>query len=339
MIATSCQLTQDGKGAKVQTDTIVSESTINLEHFDIFNISRFVIANDVLVAQNINDEKEFSFLLLQRDSISFKAITVGQGPQEISSFSCLTCYNDTPYIIDMSSKNVYKIGINTANKSAQIKYYAQYPYMLMAMSTQIVDNYRYITSTYNDSCLFMYCDTVGNVISSIPYPQESELSKYPTISQSSIWGTSSLAVSPDNKRVVAAYRHEGIMLFCSLADEKLQIVKKDVKENLCHVKNVDEMGYINTRPSDVAHVFSSTTINDKYVALLYSGQPKDERKKAPNIKEILLYTWSGDLVWRLQPDVDIEQLYYSKNTKKLYALTKEPEAMIHVYDIEKYVNE
>ena len=105
------------------------------------------------------------------------------------------------------------------------------------------------------------------------------------------------------------------------------------------IKNGDEKGYINTRPSDVAHVFSSTTINDKYVALLYSGQPKDERKKAPNIKEILLYTWSGDLVWRLQPDVDIEQLYYSKNTKKLYALTKEPEAMIHVYDIEKYVNE
>lgn len=338
-VTTSCQLSQESKNVKVQTDAIASESIINLERFDILNISRFVVAKDVLVAQNINDEKEYSFLQLQPDSISFKAITVGQGPQEISKFSCLTCYNDTPYIIDMINKNVYKINIDAVNKTAQIEYYAKYPYMLMAMSTKIVDNRRYITSTYSDSCLFMYCDTAGNMISSIPYPQESELSKYPASMQASIWGTSSLEVSPDNKKVVAAFRHEGIAVFCSLENEKLQIVKKDVKEKLCHVKSVNEIGYLDTNPSDVAHVFASAAINDKYVALLYSGQSKDERKKNPKTKEILLYTWNGDLAWRLQPEVDIESLYYSQNMKKLYALTKQPEAVIHVYDIEKYVNE
>lgn len=338
-IATSCQLPQESTNVTVQTESIASESTIDLENFDILNISRFVVAKDVLVAQNINDEKEYSFLQLQPDSISFKAITVGQGPQEISSFSCLTCYDNVPYIIDMINKNVYKINIDAVNKTAQIEYYAKYPYMLMAMSTKIVDNRRYITSTYSDSCLFMYCDTAGNIISSIPYPEESEISKYPAASQSTIWGSSRIEVSPDNKKVVAAYRCEGIMLFCSLDDEKLQIVKKEVKKDLCHVNNIDIMGHIITASTNVEYVFSSASINNKYVALLYSGQPKDERKKTPKIKEILLYTWDGDLVWRLQPDVDIETMYYSHDMKRLYALTKEPEAMIHVYDIEKYVNE
>ena len=338
-VTTSCQLSQESTNVTVQTEPIASESTIDLESFDILNISRFVVAKDVLVAQNINDEKEYSFLQLQPDSISFKAITVGQGPQEISKFSCLTSYDGVPYIIDMISKNVYKINIDIENKIAQIGYFAKYPYMLMAMSTKIVDNHRYITSTHTDSCLFMYCDTAGNIISSIPYPEESEISKYPAASQSTIWGSSRIEVSPDNKKVVAAYRCEGIMLFCSLDDEKLQIVKKEVKKELCHVNNIDIMGHIITASTDVEYVFSSASINDKYVALLYSGQPKDERKKNPKTKEILLYTWDGDLVWRLQPDVDIESLYYSQNTKKLYALTKQPEAMIHVYDIEKYVNE
>lgn len=80
-------------------------------------------------------------------------------------------------------------------------------------------------------------------------------------------------------------------------------------------------------------------VSDDYVALLYSGQPKDERKSAPRNKEIQLYIWGGDLVWRLQPEVDIETICYSRSMKKLYALSKRPEAVIHVYDIEKYMND
>ena len=57
-VTTSCQLSQESTNVTVQTESITSESTIDLENFDIFNISRFVTANDVLVAQNINDEKE-----------------------------------------------------------------------------------------------------------------------------------------------------------------------------------------------------------------------------------------------------------------------------------------
>ena len=57
-VTTSCQLSQESKNVKVQTDAIVSEAKIDIERFDILNVSRFVVAKDVLVAQNINDEKE-----------------------------------------------------------------------------------------------------------------------------------------------------------------------------------------------------------------------------------------------------------------------------------------
>lgn len=319
------------QGSNVAVECIEPVRSIQLEEFDVLKTSQFVVCDSMLITNNIGDKQKVTCISLS-DGTSFKAAHVGSGPGEVSNYTHLTAYKGEPYLIDINYSKCFKLNVDKPNGSAELSMFAPFPYMMM-MSANIVGPGLYVTSTYNDSCLVMLCDSARMTKSVIDYPTESEVSKFSPAEQSSIWGGSSYAVSPDCKHLFAGYAGEGVMYFASIEPDGFKVDKKEVR-SLSHITK-GQFGRLQMSDDDVRHVVSAAAIDDESVAVLYCGHTKAQRDSADAMlnRDIYVYSWDGQLRRHLQTSVDLNALYYSQTMKKLYALAKEPECHILEFDL------
>jgi hypothetical protein len=327
---------QGNKTHDVPNYSIFPETKITLEDHDVLKVSSFVVCDSFIVTKNLQSDTELSFIPL-RGGEAYHAIKVGNGPGEVLPSSNLTAFGGKPYLVDLQARKVYRVNCDYSKGEARISYYGSFPYMMMC-STCLLGDGRYLTSTCNDSCLVMTCDTAGAVISSLPYPQGSEVSKHMARLQSTVWGAGHYAVSPDGKHFSTSYPTENYKVFGGIKEAVLSIDKEEHGE-WNRIEEIVHNFRIRMSGDGLACAFDIASINNEYVAHLMCGVSLSEYSESSTslCKTISIYDWIGNQKCNLCLPVGVDRIYYSSLMKRMYALSKNPEPLMYVFDIEDYI--
>lgn len=312
-------------------DNILPSDTLSLNLFDVLDVYDIVISGDWLVIGTRGEESMFTLYNVVDHRI-IKGISIGQGPNDMSPSPVIMSYGDNTYVIDYGKQMVFQLNVDSTNISIVPSCDFKYSFML---EVSMLSRNSFITNTVSDSCLLVECDTLGNVLSSIDVPSNSEISKYPYSVQSSAWGSLRIASSDDGKRFACGYSGEGLLLFGEYRENGINTSKMFLYDGVS-VERVSEHGRIVYDSNSSLHIGHATSLGDEYVAFTYSGQNRSEynRTKKSHYRDLLIYQWDGTPYRRIDTNADLSEIAYDKKRGKMYAISRNPEATLLVYDIE-----
>jgi hypothetical protein len=160
-----------------------------------------------------------------------------------------------------------------------------------------------------------------------PYQDEQE-KKVPGTTRARVY-QGKLEVSPSKDKLVFAVTSGDMLYFYRiLPNGELELISK--QENAYAHYDHSSGAHYGTAPHH--HLDACTT--EDYVYTLYSGRSlKEHGMSCFQGNLIRVYDWEGNLVKKLQLDIDIKQMAVSKDNRKIYAIADLPDPVLVVFEL------
>jgi hypothetical protein len=201
---------------------------------------------------------------------------------------------------------------------------------IMHIYIKPIANNRYVATGIYDDCHLMLLDEKGTPLKGFgewPYQDEQER-KVPGKIRASVY-QGKLEVSPSKDKLVFAVTSGDMLYFYRvLPNGELELISK--QENAYAHYDHTSGAHYGTAPH---HYIDACTTED-YVYTLYSGRNlKEHGMSCFQGNLIRVYDWEGNLVKKLQLDIDIKQMAVSKDNRKIYAIADLPDPVLVVFEL------
>ena len=300
------------------------------DEYLIGKVSDMVLMNDSIpVVINVASDKMFQVLDHSRKKL-IEVGNVGQGPDDfLLSFGLFPRTENTFSVSDVNRRRFSTVHLNPEDDSWRVEHHLKFDSIEHIYIKPIVNN-RYVATGIYDDCHLMLLDEKGTPLKGFgewPYQDEQE-KKVPGKIRASVY-QGKLEVSPSKDKLVFAVTSGDMLYFYRvLPDGDLELVSK--KENAYAHYDHSSGAHYGTAPEH--HIDACTT--EDYVYTLYSGRNlKEHGMSCFQGNLIRVYDWEGNLVKKLQLDIDIKQMAVSKDNRKIYAIADLPDPVLVVFEL------
>jgi hypothetical protein len=219
--------------------------------------------------------------------------------------------------------------LNLEDDSWRVEHHFKYDSVMHIYIKPIVNNRYVATGIYEDNHL-MVLDEKGTSLKGFgewPYQDEQE-KKVPGKIRASVY-QGKLEVSPSGDKLVFAVKSGDMLYFYRvLPNGELELISK--QENAyAHYDHTNGAHY-----GSAPHHYIDACTTEDYVYTLYSGRNlKEHGMSCFQGNLIRVYDWEGNLVKKLQLDIDIKQMAVSKDNRKIYAIADLPDPVLVVFEL------
>ena len=278
----------------------------------------------------INSRSEDAFQILHH--AEKKAVNlgkIGQGPDDFLLLFFISMDGDDFSFYDVNKNRYSTIQLNTEDDSWQVKHDFKLDSLTHLHIRPIADN-RYVSTGIYEDCTLMVLDEDGMPLKKFgewPYKDEEE-KKVSGKTRAMVY-QGELVAHPSGNKVAHIISMGDIFYFYEVSPDGDLVLKSK-----------QEKAYANYNHANGAHYQSSlhysvdACTTEDYVYMLYSGRSlKEYGLKCFHGNLVLVYDWDGNLVKKLQLDVDVKHIAVSKDNRKLYAIADLPDPVLVVFEI------
>lgn len=323
----SCSTKKEQKEVVVQS---LKHELLMGDEYLIGRVSDMTLMNDSIpVVINVASDKIFQVLDHSRKKL-IEVGNVGQGPDDfLLSFGLLPSAANAFSVSDINRRRFSTVYLNPEDDSWRVEHHFKYD-SIMHIYIKPIANNRYVATGIYDDCHLMLLDEKGTPLKGFgewPYQDEQE-KKVPGTTRARVY-QGKLEVSPSKDKLVFAVTSGDMLYFYRiLPNGELELISK--QENAyAHYDHSSGAHY----GTALHHHLDACTTED-YVYTLYSGRSlKEHGMSCFQGNLIRVYDWEGNLVKKLQLDIDVKQMAVSKDNRKIYAIADLPDPVLVVFDL------
>ena len=318
---------------KEQEEVIVQSLTHEVLMGDEYLIGKtrdLILINDSLpVVVNSKSENVFQILNHSRKKV-IELGQVGQGPDDfLMPFGLLTEKENTFSFYDLNRRRYSTIHLNMDDDSWKVEHHFKSDSMAHIMVKPIGDSQYLAIGMYQKHRLVLL-DEQGifqKGYGEIPFRDEEERKVDAMIRSEAYQGM--LAISPSGKKMAHVLIKGDMIYYYNISDNgDLALISEQIKSYPDYRYDSGAM----SKGAPMHHLKACAT--DEYVYTLYSGRNyKDDKDRAFQSNLIHVYDWEGNLVKKLQLDIDIQQMAVSKDNRKIYAIADLPDPVLVVFEL------
>ena len=327
----SCQ--SNKKANNVQSYDVECELVCD-EEYILGKPNQIAYSGSVLAVIDRGSDSLMHFFDTVKSCFINKAGRIGQGPNEFTTISSLSPYDDGFGMYDPNLKKYYKVSYT--NDTVKIESLFKVD-SLMPLNIHPISNNRYISTGIFKGSKFCLIGSDGKIISRIeewPYRDENEKKVSNHIKAQAYM--SNILVNPSKDRFVSYSATADILSFYKVKTDSLELVHE-------HINSYPDYDYFNNpksfrgtfKKSPFAYLSSSCT--DRYAFILYSGKSTHEyNDKAFRGNVINVYTWDGDKIAELKSDKELNTFCISPDGNIIYAIAYTPEPTLVKINIPQF---
>ena len=326
-LLSSCSTKKEQKEVVVQS---LKHELLMGDEYLIGRVSDMTLMNDSIpVVINVASDKIFQVLDHSRKKL-IEVGNVGQGPDDfLLSFGLLPSAENAFSVSDVNRRRFSTVHLNPEDDSWRVEHHFKYDSIMHIYIKPIANNQYVATGIYED-CHLMVLDEKGMLLKGFgewPYQDEQE-KKVPGTTRARVY-QGKLEVSPSKDKLVFAVTSGDMLYFYRiLPNGELELISK--QENAyAHYDHTNGAHY-GTAPHH--HIDACTT--EDYVYTLYSGRSlKEHGMSCFQGNLIRMYDWEGNLVKKLQLDIDVKQIAVTEDNRKIYAIADLPDPVLVVFEL------
>ena len=326
-LLSSCSTKKEQKEVVVQS---LKHELLMGDEYLIGRVSDMTLMNDSIpVVINVASDKIFQVLDHSRKKL-IEVGNVGQGPDDfLLSFGLLPSAANAFSVSDINRRRFSTVYLNPEDDSWRVEHHFKYD-SIMHIYIKPIANNRYVATGIYDDCHLMLLDEKGTPLKGFgewPYQDEQE-KKVPGTTRARVY-QGKLEVSPSKDKLVFAVTSGDMLYFYRiLPNGELELISK--QENAyAHYDHSSGAHY----GTALHHHLDACTTED-YVYTLYSGRSlKEHGMSCFQGNLIRVYDWEGNLVKKLQLDIDVKQMAVSMDNRKIYAIADLPDPVLVVFDL------
>lgn len=323
----SCSTKKKQKEVVVQS---LKHELLMGDEYLIGRVNDMTLMNDSIpVVINVGSDKMFQVLDHSQKKL-IEVGNVGQGPDDfLLSFGLLPSAENAFSASDVNRRRFSTVYLNPEDDSWRVEHHFKYD-SIMHIYIKPIANNRYVATGIYDDCHLMLLDEKGTPLKGFgewPYQDEQER-KVPGKIRASVY-QGKLEVSPSKDKLVFAVTSGDMLYFYRiLPNGELELISK--QENAyAHYDHSSGAHY----GTALHHHLDACTTED-YVYTLYSGRSlKEHGMSCFQGNLIRVYDWDGNLVKKLQLDIDVKQMAVSMDNRKIYAIADFPDPVLVVFDL------
>ena len=326
-LLSSCSTKKEQKEVVVQS---LKHELLMGDEYLIGRVSDMTLMNDSIpVVINVASDKIFQVLDYSRKKL-IEVGNVGQGPDDfLLSFGLLPSAENAFSVSDVNRRRFSTVHLNPEDDSWRVEHHFKYDSIMHIYIKPIANNQYVATGIYED-CHLMVLDEKGMPLKGFgewPYQDEQE-KKVPGTTRARVY-QGKLEVSPSKDKLVFAVTSGDMLYFYRvLPNGELELISK--QENAYAHYDHSSGAHYGTAPH---HYIDACTTED-YVYTLYSGRSlKEHGMSCFQGNLIRVYDWEGNLVKKLQLDIDVKQMAVSKDNRKIYAIADLPDPVLVVFEL------
>ncbi len=335
---TSCKNKEESLNkAFNETETLTHRACFINSDYLMGSAGKMLIIDSLLVTLDQNNNNFFHFFHIEKEEYIGNYGTKGQGPDEfLQPFSLFYSSPKDFFSYDIFDNSLKKIKIDSL-EHGKIYYDKVISFNSIENSLVFPTKYgTYVGFGLYDSNMFKLIDSSGKDIGLFC---EFPINK----------GTASKKI--DNRNIALAY--QGTLTMNSEKDKLVyaavygtilgfyDITGNSINENLLYVYDHPDFTVQNSNggisspiTQETISAFRDIYPTENYVYTLYSGHKIAElREKAFSAKDIYVYDWQGVPIKHFITDIPINTIAITKDDKKMYAITYNPEPEIVVFDL------
>lgn len=327
VLLSSCSTKKEQKEVVVQS---LKHELLMGDEYLIGRVSDMTLMNDSIpVVINVGSDKMFQVLDHSQKKL-IEVGNVGQGPDDfLLSFGLLPSAENAFSASDVNRRRFSTVYLNPEDDSWRVEHHFKYD-SIMHIYIKPIANNRYVATGIYDDCHLMLLDEKGTPLKGFgewPYQDEQER-KVPGKIRASVY-QGKLEVGPSKDKLVFAVTSGDMLYFYRiLPNGELELISK--QENAyAHYDHSSGAHY----GTALHHHLDACTTED-YVYTLYSGRSlKEHGMSCFQGNLIRVYDWKGNLVKKLQLDIDVKQMAVSMDNRKIYAIADLPDPVLVVFDL------
>ena len=271
-------------------EKIFPHTIIDLYEFGVLRPFNFIQIDDsIFVIQDLKDDNIFNHINLSSKE-TVRGVNKGQGPSEVLAPVAFYYRNNKILVYDAFKKKMYKIELSSENTLVLKEDYGIDTEVAILYMVNQLDSTFIATGQFGDYWL-VEMNKDGKVFSAIDFPIWEETKDIPKTALSSIYTTSRMSNSPDNKRVVVATHNQGIISFINRTDFGI----KEYKQLKYHPPTFTVNGRTAAFSRDNATGFVAIDSDNNYIYTIYSGRTINSHGMQIEFCEhLLVYDWDGN---------------------------------------------
>ena len=326
-VLSSCSTKKEQEEVVIQS---LKHEILMGDEYLIGRVNDMTLMNDSIpVVINVGSDKMFQVLDHSRKKL-IEVGNVGQGPDDfLLSFGLLPSAENAFSVSDINRRRFSTVYLNPEDDSWRVEHHFKYDSVMHIYIKPIVNNRYVATGIYEDNHL-MVLDEKGTPLKGFgewPYQDEQE-KKVPGTTRARVY-QGKLEVSPSKDKLVFAVMSGDMLYFYRiLPNGELELISK--QENAYAHYDHSSGAHYGTAPH---HYIDACTTED-YVYTLYSGRSlKEHGMSCFQGNLIRVYDWEGNLVKKLQLDIDVKQIAVTKDNRKIYAIADLPDPVLVVFEL------
>ncbi len=314
--------------SKSQKHNLVHSKIINLEDFNVLNPGIVIKTEDSYMIWDHNNEDMFSLINFDTKKV-IRGVRKGNGPGEIVSSGSLQYVDGNFYIYDVATKKISKIVVSDIGLSLGQVFEVKSDHR-MFMTNYRGDNV-VATGIFEDSWLRVINEE-GEVVSKIDFPHFPETDNIPDVSLSTLYISTHMANSPNNKKMVSATQNHGVISFFYNREDSQLEEYKQIKYYGPTFSIHDSNNISFSRDNVVG--FCGLDCDDRYVYALYSGKTFTEHgMQNHHCNNLFVYDWDGTPIKHYVLDISLYSMNYDKERNIIYGIGFNPEGVLVEYQL------
>ena len=302
------------EGKEIQSDFLTKETLAAVDSIDLESkglLAPFAVScfDSCFVFSNIRVKNLVSILYLS-DSSAIDVIYRGDGPNEILQFIPVGNHESRFLFADRVRGKVFELNLKPEYEHIQIE---QFPDTIGRFFTlAMMDSIRMIgTGLFDKGRFLIYNRKDKSIEYAEAYPMNEEIRKLDPLQQAALYAGTFIAVSPDRKHLVAAYK--GLLNFYSI-DKNGELIS--IQQRYYHYPafGIPKEGPIIAHKKEETTGFISLAYDLSYIYLLYSFTSMlSAGSETFSANTVLVYQWDGTPVMRYELDKYLLSISMDKN--------------------------
>ena len=261
----------------------------------------------------------------------------GNGPNELNMIGQLRKVKEKLLINDISLQKIFEITIQ--DSSLFIKPYHDINYEKRLYFFDYLGDNVIAIGMFGDFWIG-YINIFNNeLLSKIDFPKFEQTNHLKGTLKSSVYSSSRVSISPNEKKVVVATQDAGIITLIDIGETELtayrQIIYYPPGFSVVEIEGGGgRKGVTIATPKDSKVGFCGVDCDDKYIYVLYSGRTLNSHSELKNhCEHLLIYDWDGNPIKRYILDIPMWSMKYDKEKNSIYGIAYNPEGGFIEYQL------
>lgn len=258
------------------------------------------LGQDYLFLRNKLDETMLSAINLKDKSKIFHFGQRGEGPEELINPGPLMVSKNTIKVYDAGVRSLKQFVLDENNGAVKVEKLLQSKLTGIISMAELSDSKFLLSGIFSEG-RFCVLDKNGDISQFVgSYPVESQNQNLP-FHVSGMAYQSMICSQPNGSKIAFVTRYAGIMQICDWNQQDSSLVEIASRQLFLPMFTTrDVNGTPNFRPSkDTRWGYLSVSASSKYVFCLYSGRLQQPEEKFNSSKEVHVFDWNGNAIYRL----------------------------------------